>query len=52
MRRSLQEMARRGLRPDGRSLDEVRPIDIEVGLLPSTHGSSLFTRYVLELVIS
>ena len=29
---------------DGRALDEVRPIDIEVGLLPRTHGSALFTR--------
>ncbi len=32
------------IRPDGRQLDEVRPIDIQVGLLPSVHGSSLFTR--------
>lgn len=33
-----------GLRPDGRKLNEVRPIAIEVGLLPRTHGSALFTR--------
>lgn len=32
------------LRPDGRKLDEIRPISIEVGLLPSVHGSALFTR--------
>ncbi len=31
-------------RLDGRALDEVRPISIEVGLLPGAHGSSLFTR--------
>lgn len=31
-------------RIDGRKLDEIRPIDIEVGLLPRTHGSALFTR--------
>lgn len=31
-------------RIDGRSLDDVRPIDVEVGQLPRTHGSSLFTR--------
>ena len=31
-------------RPDGRSFDEIRPISIELGLLPSVHGSSLFTR--------
>jgi polyribonucleotide nucleotidyltransferase len=29
---------------DGRALDEVRPITIEVGVLPRTHGSALFTR--------
>ncbi len=29
---------------DGRRLDEIRPISIEVGLLPRTHGSALFTR--------
>ncbi len=32
------------IRPDGRKLDEVRPISCEVGLLPRTHGSGLFTR--------
>src|SRR5436853_1211173 len=31
-------------RPDGRRFSEIRPIDCEVGLLPSTHGSALFTR--------
>ena len=31
-------------RLDGRTCDQVRPIDIETGLLPRTHGSSLFTR--------
>jgi len=33
-----------GRRFDGRALDEIRPIDIEVSLLPRTHGSTLFTR--------
>ncbi len=33
-----------GRRPDGRALDEVRPISCEVGLLPRTHGTGLFTR--------
>jgi polyribonucleotide nucleotidyltransferase len=33
-----------GRRPDGRAFDEIRPISIEVGLLPRTHGSALFTR--------
>lgn len=31
-------------RPDNRKLDEVRPIDIEIGILPRTHGSGLFSR--------
>ena len=31
-------------RPDGRGVDEIRPISCEVGVLPRTHGSALFTR--------
>jgi len=31
-------------RADGRNFDEIRPISIEVGMLPRTHGSALFTR--------
>ena len=33
-----------GIRPDFRKLDEIRKITCEVGLLPRTHGSGLFTR--------
>jgi len=33
-----------GIRPDGRKHDEIRPISCEVGILPRTHGSGLFTR--------
>jgi len=33
-----------GVRPDGRDLKTIRPISCEVGLLPRTHGSALFTR--------
>ncbi|MBN1481552.1 polyribonucleotide nucleotidyltransferase [candidate division KSB1 bacterium] len=33
-----------GVRLDGRGLDDIRPISIEIGLLPRTHGSALFTR--------
>ena len=33
-----------GIRPDNRKVDEIRPITCEVGLLPRTHGSGLFTR--------
>ncbi|MBO1298559.1 MULTISPECIES: polyribonucleotide nucleotidyltransferase [Enterococcus] len=32
------------IRPDGRKLDEIRPLASEVGLLPRVHGSGLFTR--------
>lgn len=32
------------IRPDGRALDEIRPIACEVGVLPRVHGSGLFTR--------
>jgi len=34
----------KGVRPDGRGLKEIRPISAEVGILPRTHGSGLFTR--------
>ncbi len=34
----------RGIRADGRKTTEIRPITIEVGILPRTHGSALFTR--------
>ena len=32
------------IRPDGRALDEIRPVSCEVGILPRAHGSGLFTR--------
>ncbi|MDD3477954.1 MAG: polyribonucleotide nucleotidyltransferase, partial [Candidatus Izemoplasmatales bacterium] len=32
------------IRPDGRKLDEIRPLDMEVDLFERTHGSALFTR--------
>ena len=32
------------IRPDGRKLDEIRPLSSEVALLPRVHGSGLFTR--------
>jgi len=47
--RLQEKIARRlildeGIRADGRGFDDIRPISIEVGLLPRTHGSALFTR--------
>ena len=34
----------KGQRPDGRGLKEIRPVSSEVGILPRTHGSGLFSR--------
>jgi polyribonucleotide nucleotidyltransferase len=39
-------------RPDGRKFDEVRKIDVEVGVLPRTHGSSLFTRGETQALVT
>jgi polyribonucleotide nucleotidyltransferase len=41
-----------GRRIDGRALDKVRPIVSEVGFLPRTHGSSLFTRGETQAIVS
>jgi polyribonucleotide nucleotidyltransferase len=44
-KRELREMIlSTGKRSDGRGTDEVRPISVEVGVLPRAHGSALFTR--------
>lgn len=40
-----------GSRIDGRSLDVVRPIVAEVGILPRTHGSALFTRGETQAIV-
>ena len=45
VRRSIVE---EGIRPDGRRTTEVRPLSSQVGILPRTHGSSLFTRGVTQ----
>jgi len=39
-------------RPDGRAFDEIRPISIEVGVLPRTHGSALFTRGETQALVT
>ena len=41
MRRNILD---KGIRADGRKVNEVRPIWCEVGILPRTHGSAVFTR--------
>jgi polyribonucleotide nucleotidyltransferase len=49
MQKIIKEAVRRmitvdKIRPDGRQLEEVRPISCDIGLLARTHGSALFTR--------
>lgn len=41
-----------GKRSDGRSFDEIRPIECEVGVLPRNHGSALFTRGQTQALVS
>lgn len=38
------------IRPDGRKLDEIRPLDAQVDLLPRVHGSAMFTRGQTQVV--
>lgn len=50
---ALHKDVRKGIveenvRPDGRGLTDIRPLSSEVGVLPRTHGSSLFTRGVTQ----
>src|SRR5687767_7457136 len=42
----------RGKRLDGRAFDEIRPITIEVGALPRTHGSTVFTRGETQALVT
>ncbi|MBM3737516.1 MAG: polyribonucleotide nucleotidyltransferase [Acidobacteria bacterium] len=46
------EMLQKRHRPDGRAFDEIRQIDCEVGLLPRTHGSGLFTRGETQALVT
>jgi len=48
LRRAVIEESRR---VDGRSLEELRPMRMEVGILPRTHGSALFTRGETQAVV-
>ena len=42
----------KGIRADGRALDQVRPIAIETNILPSVHGSCLFTRGQTQVLVT
>jgi len=53
----LQQKIVRGLllegkRPDGRGYNEIRPINCQVGILPRSHGSALFTRGETQALVS
>ncbi|MBW7906522.1 MAG: polyribonucleotide nucleotidyltransferase [Phycisphaerae bacterium] len=47
-----QRILRDGIRPDGRKLDEIRPIHCEVGWLPRTHGSAIFSRGETQAMVT
>jgi polyribonucleotide nucleotidyltransferase len=47
-----RETILKGRRLDGRSFEEIRPITCEVGLLPRTHGSALFTRGETQALVT
>jgi polyribonucleotide nucleotidyltransferase len=50
--RIVRDMILAGKRPDGRSASEIRPVSCEVGLLPRSHGSALFTRGETQALVS
>ncbi len=38
------------IRPDGRKVDEIRPLDVQIDLLPRAHGSAMFTRGQTQVI--
>jgi polyribonucleotide nucleotidyltransferase len=46
------EILERGKRLDGRAFNQIRPITIEVGVLPRTHGSAVFTRGETQALVT
>jgi polyribonucleotide nucleotidyltransferase len=46
------EMLKAKRRPDGRAFDQIRNIDCEVGVLPRTHGSAMFTRGETQALVT
>src|SRR3954447_16377741 len=47
-----EQVTRERIRPDRRAFDEIRQITIETGVLPRTHGSSLFTRGETQALVT
>jgi len=47
-----EQVTKEKIRPDRRAFDEIRPITIETGVLPRTHGSALFTRGETQALVT
>src|SRR5215470_9143475 len=47
-----EQVTKQRRRPDGRAFDEIRPIWIEAGVLPRTHGSAIFTRGETQALVT
>ncbi|MBV9436205.1 MAG: polyribonucleotide nucleotidyltransferase, partial [Acidobacteria bacterium] len=47
-----EQVAKQRIRPDRRQFDEIRPISIEVSVLPRTHGSAVFTRGETQALVT
>jgi polyribonucleotide nucleotidyltransferase len=47
-----RELILQGVRPDGRRTDQVRPLGIEAGVLPRTHGSAIFSRGETQALVT
>jgi len=47
-----EQVTKGRIRPDRRAFDQIRPISIEVGVLPRTHGSALFTRGETQALVT
>jgi polyribonucleotide nucleotidyltransferase len=47
-----EQVTKERIRPDRRAFDQIRPITIEVGVLPRTHGSALFTRGETQALVT
>jgi polyribonucleotide nucleotidyltransferase len=47
-----EQVTKDRIRPDRRAFDEIRPISIETGVLPRTHGSALFTRGETQALVT
>ena len=47
-----EQVTKQRIRPDRRQFDEIRPITVEVGVLPRTHGSAIFTRGETQALVT